>query len=164
MNEEEVIYLLKILEVALIASVKFALAPFEAERYGFSFRDSMLITTSGGITGILAFTFIGQGISYGWKKLKSVFKRRAAARTEPKKLFTGTNKLIVRIKMKFGLIGLAVTTPSIISIPVGTIVINHFYRKKGRNIALLILSLLAWSVALNGLAQYLKLSQYLHVN
>jgi|CXWL01.1.fsa_nt_gi hypothetical protein len=164
MSEEEIIYLLKILEVALIASVKFLLAPFEAERYGFNFRDSFIITTSGGLAGIIAFTFIGDAIKYGWKKIKNLFKRKSKRDGEPKKKFTRGNKLIVKIKMKYGLIGLVITTPSIISIPVGTIVINHFYKKKLRNISLLILSLLIWSILLNGLAQYLKLSQYLHVN
>ncbi|TAL60867.1 MAG: hypothetical protein EPN85_06285 [Bacteroidetes bacterium] len=162
MNEEEVIYLLKILEIALIASVKFVLAPFEAERYGFNFRDAFLITTSGGITGIIAFTFVGQAISYGWKMVKGVFKKRSARQNSPKKIFTRSNRFIVRIKMRFGLIGLAITTPAVISIPFGTIVTNHFYRKKMRNALILILSVIIWSLVLNGLAQYLKLSQYLH--
>ncbi len=161
MNEEGVLFLLKILEVALLASVKFALSPFEAERYGFNFRDAFLVTTSGGMIGILAFTFIGDGIAYGWKKLKGVFRRKGEPEKAEKKKFTSGNKLIVRVKMRYGLIGLAIVTPSIISIPVGSIVINHFYRKKGRNITVLIVSLLLWSLLLNGLAQYLKLSQYL---
>jgi len=163
MSEEEVIYLLKILEVGLLASVKFLLAPFEAERYGFNFRDAFLITTTGGITGIIAFTFIGHGIAYGWKKIKEIFKKKTTSLPEPTKKFTRTNKFIVKIKMNFGLWGLVITTPSMISIPVGAIVINHFYRKKIRNVMLLILSLLAWSILLNGLAQYLSLSQYLHL-
>jgi len=164
MSEETIIYLLKILEIGLIASIKFLLAPFEAERSGFNFQNSFLITTTGGITGIVAFTFIGHGISYGWKKFKGFFKGRNETLKKEKKKFTTSNKLIVRIKMRYGLIGLAIITPAIISIPVGTIVINHFYRRKFRNITFLIISLLAWSLFLNGLAQYLRLSQYLHVN
>ena len=162
MHEADVIYLLKILEVALIASVKFLLAPFEAERYGFNFKDSFLITTGGGIAGIIAFTFIGHAITYSWKKLKGLFKKKSALEVKSKRKFTSSNKLIVRIKMRYGLIGLIITTPSVISIPVGTIVIHHFYRKKVRNVLLLTVSLLVWSVILNGLAQYLQLSQYLH--
>lgn len=164
MNEEEIIYLLKILEIGLIASIKFLLAPFEAERNGFNFQNSFLITTSGGVIGIIAFTFIGGGITYMWKKIKAIFKKKIPATIKEQKKFTRSNKLIVRIKIRYGLIGLAIITPAIISIPVGTIVINHFYRKKMRNIAILFLSLLAWSLTLNGLAQYLKLSQYLHIN
>ena len=161
MNEDEIIYLLKILEVAIIASIKFAIAPFEAERYGFSFRDSFLITAGGGIAGVLAFTFIGEGLSFGWKKLKGMFKNRKVSEGGSLKKFTSGNRFIVRVKMRFGLLGLVLTTPSLISIPFGTIVINHFYRKKIRNLLFLIISLLGWSLILNGIAQYLKLSQYL---
>ena len=161
MSEDEVLYLLKILEVALIASLKFALSPFEAERYGFNFRESFLITTGGGLAGIVAFTFIGKALSFGWKKLKGFFRKRTAEQTAPKPKFTRSNKLIVRIKMRYGLIGLALTAPSLISIPIGTVVINHFYRKKWKNILALSLSLLFWSLIFNWLAQYWKLSQYL---
>ena len=161
MNQEEVIYLLKILEVALIASVKFLLAPFEAERYGFNFRDAFLITTAGGIIGILIFSLIGDILAYGWKKLIRFFKGPLRKEEKPAKKFTRTRRFAVGIKMRFGLLGLVITTPSIISIPIGSFVIHRFYRKKFRNILFLIASLIFWSLALNGLAQCLKLSQYL---
>lgn len=161
MSEEEIIYFLKILEVLLIASVKLVLAPFEAERYGFNFRDAFLITTSGGLTGILAFTFIGQGIAYGWKKIKGLFQSKEKILGKTRKKFTISNKMTVRIKMRFGLVGVALITPSLISIPVGTLVINHLYKKKLKNIITLTLSVVFWSMILNTVAQYLKLSQYL---
>ncbi len=65
---DNVIHLLKILEVALIAGVKFVFAPFEAERQGFNFGEALLISVAGGIFGIIAFTFIGDAIAYGWRK------------------------------------------------------------------------------------------------
>jgi hypothetical protein len=164
MDEGDIFQLLKIIEIGLIASIKFLFAPFEAERNGFDFQNSFLITTSGGIIGIIVFTFVGRGITYSWKKASAFFKKKNQTEVEGKKIFTRGNKLIVRIKIKYGLIGLSIITPAIISIPVGTIVINHFYRKKMQNVIALIFSLLAWSILLNGLAQYLKLSQYLHVN
>ncbi|MFI5163883.1 MAG: hypothetical protein ACHQHP_01405 [Bacteroidia bacterium] len=159
---EDVIHLLKILEVALIASIKFLIAPFEAERYGFNFKDSFLITTSGGITGILIFSLVGEVIAYGWKKFKYFFQKHLQSESKPKNKFTWTRKFIIQTKIKFGLAGLIITTPSIISIPIGSFVIHRFYKKKkGRNILLLIISLIFWSLILNGVAQYLKLSQYL---
>ena len=161
MNQEEVIYLLKILEVGLISGVKFLIAPFEAERYGFNFKEAFIITTTGGIIGIIVFTFVGEAIAFGWRKLVRIFKK--PSKEKPKKIFTRDRKRVVSIKMRFGLLGLAITTPSIISIPVGIFVTNRFYRKKGRNILLHILSLVIWSALLNGLAQYLQLSQYLHL-
>jgi len=158
---EEVIYFLKVLEVGLIASVKFLIAPFEAERQGFNFYQSFIITTSGGTIGIVSFTFIGDLIAYGWKKLLGLFRKPLLDDAPPKKKFTLTKKFIVRVKMKLGLLGLIIITPSIISIPIGTFVTHRFYRKKMRNILFLVISLIIWSLALNGIAQYLELSQYL---
>ena len=163
MNEADVIYLLKILEIGLIASLKFVLAPFEAERYGFNFRESFLITTAGGITGILLFSLLGEIIAFGWRKLLNFFKRPLKKEEKPPKKFTRAKRFAVRIKMRFGLLGLVITTPSVISIPIGSFVIHRFYRKKFRNILFLIASLILWSFILNGLAQYLKLSQYMHL-
>jgi hypothetical protein len=163
MNEENVFYLLKVLEIGLIASLKFLIAPFEAERYGFNFRESFLITTTGGIIGIFVFSLLGEIIAFGWKKLINFFKRPLGKEEKKPKKFTSAKKIAVRIKMKFGLIGLVLITPAIISIPIGTFVIHRFYRKMIRNILLLILSLIMWSFILNGIAQYLKLSQYLHL-
>ena len=163
MTEADVIYLLKILEIGLIASIKFAFAPFEAERYGFNFRESVLITTTGGIIGILLFSLLGEIIAFGWKKVLNFFKRPLRKEEQPPKKFTRAKRFAVQIKMRFGLLGLVVTTPSVISIPIGSFVIHRFYRRKARNILLLALSLVLWSFILNGLAQYLKLSQYLHL-
>lgn len=168
MDQSDVIYLLKIVEIGLIASVKFLIAPFEAERYGFNFRDSFLITTSGGIIGIVVFSILGEIIAYSWKRILNFFKqswgkRKLVQETSQGKKFTWSKRFAVRIKIRFGLTGLVITTPSIISIPIGTFIIHRFYRKKIRNIFLLILSLIIWSFILNGLAQYLKLSQYLHI-
>lgn len=161
MDNEDAIYLLKIIEVGLLASVKFVLSPFEAERQGFNFRDAFLITTSGGILGVIAFTYIGDALVYGWKKFTGLFKSHKDKK--PGKKFTWTSKLTVRIKMKFGLLGLAITTPCLISIPVGTFMTHRFYRKKMRNVLFIITSLLIWSVLLNGLAQYISLSEHIHL-
>ena len=79
------------------------------------------------------------------------------------KKFKWSTRFIIKTKMRFGLFGVALITPSMISIPVGTFLIHRFYRGKGRNIFVLFISLLLWSVALNLLAQYLKLSQYMHL-
>lgn len=155
--DDSVIEFLKILEIALIASLKFAVAPFVAEAQDFNFIKAFAVTTAGGIGGIIAFTFIGEIIVYGWKRFISLFKKPSSA---PKKKFTWSKKFIVRTKMKFGITGIALITPAIISIPVGTFVAHRFYRKKWRNVFVLVMAVIFWGLVLNGVAQYLKLSQY----
>ncbi|HEY4800094.1 MAG TPA: hypothetical protein VII99_13525 [Bacteroidia bacterium] len=158
---DDVIHLIKILEVALIAGVKFAFAPFEAERQGFNFKEAFLITTAGGIFGILTFFLLGEMIAYGWKKMVRWFEKPMHLEKKPVKKFTWTKKFIVRTKMKFGLAGLAIVTPSIISIPIGSLVIHKLYRNRMKSILLIILSLICWSLLLNTIAQQLALSQYI---
>lgn len=157
----------KIGALILMAATKFLFAPAFSEYLGYNFSKSFFLTTSGGAVGILAFTYIGDWLVAGWRKsttaVKGIFVRRdpnAVIPLPPK--FTRTNRFIVRIKARFGLIGLALITPCLISIPIGTFVINRFYRKKWKILAALFGALLFWSLLLNGLAQALKLSQYLN--
>lgn len=158
---------LEIFEVGLIASVKFLFAPFEAERYNFSFVESFAITTIGGLIGIFAFYYAGTKIVSWWRHsmalIKSIFVRKPAAVIEqkPRRKFTRTKRFVIRIKMKFGIIGIAFITPCLISIPIGTIVGANFYRKKRGVMLYFVGSLILWSLILNGIAQYLKLSQYI---
>src|ERR1051325_3212498 len=113
--DEHVLHWLKVLEVALIASVKFVLAPFEAERYHFDFKQAFLITTAGGIIGVFIFTFIGEMIAYGWRKMVNFFRKPLGKEDKPRRKFTWLHKFIIRTKMNFGLFGIVITTPLIIS-------------------------------------------------
>jgi hypothetical protein len=169
MDAEEIKHWLKIAEVFLLASVKFLFAPFEAERYGFNFGQSFLITTSGGFVGIFAFYFAGANITNWWKKVtsafKSVFLRRPAEAFNrlPPKNFTRSRRFIAWVKIRFGLFGIAFITPCIISIPIGTIIATDLFRKRKPVLLYLSASLLFWSLVLNGLAQWLQLSQYIPI-
>src|SRR5438128_2048584 len=108
MNSLSVAHWLKILEVGLIASVKFLFAPFEAERYHFSFGESFLVTTIGGLIGIFVFYYAGFNVIYWWRHLialvKSIFVRKPVALIEQKhrKIFTRGRRFVIGIKMKFG--------------------------------------------------------------
>lgn len=169
MAEIDIAHWLKITEVGLIASVKFLFAPFEAERYNFSFGEAFLVTTIGGLIGIFTFYYAGTKITTWWRHIvaliKSVFMRKPAAVIEqkPRKNFTRSRRFTIRVKMRFGLFGIAFVTPCIISIPIGTMIAGNFYRKKKGVLLYFIVSLLLWSLILNGLAQYLRLSQYITI-
>jgi hypothetical protein len=166
-NTEEVTHWLKIAEVALISSVKFLFAPFEAERQGMAFGEAFLITTAGGVIGILVFYFAGALIAAWWghivARVKSFFTRRPISdfEGENKRIFTRGNKRIIKIKKKFGLAGIAFVTPCLISIPIGTLVAVTFYRKRKPVLLYLMISLVLWSLLLNYIAQLIALSQYM---
>lgn len=155
MDQEEIFYLLKHLEVFLLASIKFFLSPFEAERYGFGMMRAIAVTSAGGITGVFAFTYIGDLLFWMWRRFISLL--RGKSYSENPKKFTPLRRLAVRIKRATGIWGLAMTTPVLLSIPVGTIITHGFYRKRGRNILILCMAVLLWSVVLNFSVQHLSI-------
>lgn len=84
---------------------------------------------------------ISAGIFYFLSELfmimshKKIAKKREAAALNgiefiEKKKFTRTNKFVVRIKMKLGIIGISFLGPLLLSVPIGTIVTAKFYGKK----------------------------------
>ena len=97
-ESEGLTHWLHILEVALISSVKFLLAPFEAERQGMDFGEGFLVTTGGGTIGIFVFYYAGALIAAWWghnvAKVKSFFTRRPISdfEGENKRIFTRGNK------------------------------------------------------------------------
>ncbi len=166
MGEFDIIYFLEILEVTLISAVKFVLAPFEAERYHFNFWKATFITSIGGWIGVFFFYYAGVKFLVWWQHgvalLKSFFIKKSI-QSKKKKVFTRSSRFIIRIKMRFGIIGIAFITPSLISIPIGSIVAANFYKKKKGVLLYFIISVFIWSLVINGIAQLLKLSQYVTI-
>jgi hypothetical protein len=167
MADADAVFWLKCLEVALIASVKFLLAPFEAERQGFGMMQSLVITTLGGLTGIAAFLFAGDALFAGWRHLKalflSVFSKKTTDQIErkmPKKV-KPEGRIIQYVRTRFGLAGITFVTPCIISIPIGTLIAAGLYRSKMKIFMYSGFWLICWSLLLNYAAQYLELSRFL---
>jgi len=130
----------KILSTIALSGVKhtFGGVPLAAG-YGFSYLEIAIYCTIGGIAGSIAFMFFQSGIEYAWRK---IFPSK-----KPKRTFTWKNKLIVRVKLRFGLIGIAFITPPLLSIPVGTMIASSLWKKKGRVLTALTLSVIFWSFA-----------------
>ena len=135
----------EILVLALTASVKYLYTPPIILGLGYSFWETLFIMLAGGLAGILAWYFAGgllmQGLSWIGGKIwpKS---------NKPKKKFSRKNKFIVRTKARWGLIGLAVITPCIISIPIGTLLAVRYFRNDWRTLPYLLISTVAWAVVL----------------
>lgn len=135
----------QIIGLFLLSSTKFLFAPSSVVAAGFSFFETLLITTLGGWFGVLIFYYFGRIlidlILRGFIKIKN-------GPPKEKKTFTFTNKLIVRTKAKYGLIGLALITPVIISIPVGSIIAARYFSRTRGTIYYLFMSVLFWSLVL----------------
>ena len=136
-------YFLKIISVFLLATVKFFYTPLYAYLTGLSLTTAIITINLGGITSFLFFYYISHFIIISTKYVKPVavkvtpnpwlekIRMRRKRRTEskkPRKRFTRRNRFIVRLR-KAGVWAVIITTPSLLSIPVGAFLIRKYYRR-----------------------------------
>ena len=165
----------KIILVILLSSVKFVAGPpfaYFDQRYNFSFLETVLYCVTGGMLGVLVFTFFSLQIFRAWNwlvhKFKSLFNKKEIF-SEPvvdvevdiqvkyeyidnkKKLFTKRNRRIVKVWKKYGLVGIAFLTPVILSIPIGTVVANSLVSDRKKIFLYMFVSVLFWSVLMTTL-------------
>lgn len=134
--------------IALLAcSVKFAVAyPSAIVGFGFSFPEAVLFGVAGGGLGVLAFTYAGQAIVRFYDCLLARFRKKKKPR--PKRIFTPGRRRLVRIRRRFGLWGIALLSPVLISIPIGCLVAVRFYSDRGRILRTMMAAVTFWSVVM----------------
>ena len=144
----------KILFVILFSSVKFILVPpLAIIEYKFPVWNAILFTSIGGAIGVLVFYFLSKELLLAWNILKAFLRRYQKRRHHHKHhhnkpVFTKFSRRMVRLKNRWGLYGLAIITPCILSIPIGTFIATQFFPGK-RTIFLLCGSVVLWSIILN---------------
>ena len=136
----------------LFSSFKFAATfPLVIIQYEFSFLETILWTNVGGILGVCFFAFLSEKLLAWWKRLFRRSNRKILEdEQQVKKIFTRRNRRIVRIKQKYGLIGIALITPFLLSIPVGVFLMVRHYRSSKLKFLYLIAANLIWSVIYTG--------------
>jgi len=118
--------------------------PAAVALFKFNFWKSICISCAGGITSTVIFTYTSEQILNFWNRLKERwFKKHSHPRT-----FTRTNRLVVKVKRRFGLLGIALLSPILLSIPVGAFLGERFYRDKRKVIIYLSGSVIFWSITL----------------
>lgn len=139
----------EIVSVFLLSSVKFVFGGVPlALGLGFSFFKAVTVTTLGGFTGILFFVFLSEKLIANVKKLK---EKKQALRHDQQhpKIFTRKNKLIIKVKRRFGLVGIALLTPFLLSIPLGCYLAVRYFKNKQKVITYMFASILFWSIAVS---------------
>ncbi len=133
-----------IIGVFLLSAVKFFGAPPLAYYvYGFSYWETILVCSLGGVFGVCLFFFFGTKII---KFFPNFFKPISKKR----KIFTKKNKFYVKLIKKYGLIGIAFFSPILISIPVGAFLAARFFANNKMVVLLyFFLSVLFWSFVIS---------------
>ncbi len=151
---------LKILIVFAVSSIKFLIAPALSFSMGLNFLQTFLSTTSGGITGVVIFFFLSRWLLllyaryfvFYTRKIKKNFYGFLKLEVPveiPARKFTRRNRFIIKIVRKYGLAGIVVLTPVILSIPIGTFLATRFYASNRYLLVYLISSVLFWSLIMS---------------
>lgn len=139
---------LQLILVLILSGTKFLTAPVTSLNLGFSFLQTLLITTVGGVLGVAFFVFLSEGLIKLTERVKAAIRGDKPA--PKKKFFSRKNRLIVHLVREYGLLGLAVVTPTILSIPVGTfLATRYFHHDRKRIFKYLFASVVFWSVVIS---------------
>jgi uncharacterized membrane protein len=133
----------EIFSVILTSSVKFFAGPILAKSLGFSYLNTVIVSSVGGVVGVFVFFNLGTRIVNFFPNFFKPIKKK-------KRVFTKKNKFFVNVIRNYGLFGLSIFTPVLISIPVGAFLAARFFQNQ-KNTALLIMSIsvLLWSVSIS---------------
>lgn len=136
--------LLKLGSIFLLSTVKFFIMLFSARPMGFSFIEAFLTITSGGLFGVIAFYYLSGVIIKLLSKIKVLQVK--PSKEKAKKVFSRRNKIIVKLKIRYGLYGLAILTPALLSIPVGVFIIRKYYSRNKMALPIACLAIILWSI------------------
>lgn len=134
-------FFLEILFLLVFAAVKFVFAAgYLIVDKGFPYPQTVLILFCGGTLGVVVFYYFSSWVNQ--------FINRLIKPNKPRKLFTKKNRNIVKIKVKYGVYGIAFLSPVLISIPIGCFFASRFFLNKKSTIFILIGGVLFWSLTL----------------
>lgn len=166
----------KALQLMLISSFKFFFAIPISYKMKFDFLQTVVFTSTGGIAGVFIYFYLSSWILWLYRKyLKKYYLKtrnflfswlivflkriRKKQKKKNKRIFTRRNKLIVKVKRKWGLWGIAFFTPILLSIPLGTFLATKYYAKRNVKSILISLSIaiISWSIILSGFISFFKI-------
>jgi hypothetical protein len=122
-----------ITSVFFIATVKFLFSPITGLATKLSYFETLVAAISGATISSLLFYFGAELLMAASRKKKLKKENDAIQKGIPlkqKKKFTRGNKMIIKLKRSFGKIGVCFVAPSLLSIPIGTIIVAKFYGKE----------------------------------
>ena len=135
---------MKELTIIFFSTWKFA-ATFPVAIYvmEMSFTETLIYTNIGGFLGALASVYFSRFLIHIWN---TYWPEKLKFRRKKRRIFTKRNRRFVKIKSNYGLIGIVMLSPVILSIPIGSFLTVRYYGNSIRNFLFLIAGQLFWSV------------------
>ena len=134
-----------ILLFLVLAGTKLLLAPGIMLASGQGFLETIIVTYAGGVMGATVFYYFGVAIFGWWDELVGNSKKK-------KMVFSSKARAMVKVKIRYGIIGIAVLAP-IISIPVSALIVAKFFPGKHKVVGIYALVLIPISIGLTFLSE-----------
>jgi hypothetical protein len=130
---------------------------------GLGFFETLFILWAGGVFGFFAFYYISNILILTARILKPIiikhtpesalnrlrsWKQKRAIRRKGKRKFSKRNKLVVKTRKKYGLWGICLLTPVLLSIPLGAFLLRKYYHTDKKAIPVMVLSILVEGVVI----------------
>lgn len=137
--------------------IKFLFTPFGGPAARLTFFETYFSCVAGALLSATIFYFASEFFMMRAHK-KRILIREEAIRNgielPYKKKFTKMNKFIVRMKIRFGIFGIAMYAPLFLSVPIGSIVTAKFYGKEKKTFPIIVLGLFVNGLITTGLAYF----------
>jgi hypothetical protein len=147
-------YFFIIINLFLLATVKFFYTPISAFLLGLNLFEGMIITIAGGLFGfvffynlsyiiILSFQYfkplIRKFTPPGLKHKYRIWKLKLKNNKINRKKFTKRNRFIVKTRTTYGKWGIMLLTPVFLSIPLGAFLLRKYYSEQKNTLPLSLL-------------------------
>jgi len=149
----------KIIQVFLLATVKYVITFPYALLIGLDFQQTLIAVTLGGIAGFFFFYHLSGFVSK-WFHLRKPFLRKHIPlpirlkyrqlivwrkKLTGERVFSKRNRFIAGFRAKFGLFGIVILSPIVLSIPIGAFLLNKYYSKHKMAKPYMVLSIVSWT-------------------
>ncbi len=130
----------QILLIFFLSVIKYGFGLFTAVNSNVGLWQSILTNLVGGAVGVFLFTYFGAAIKTWWL-------RKKYGDSKPKK-FTKWNRFQIFLKDRFGLVGIAIFSPIILTIPIGVILALQITNNKKKIFFFIYGGCILWSFAI----------------
>ncbi|MCX7728318.1 MAG: hypothetical protein N2203_02495 [Bacteroidia bacterium] len=132
-----------LLPILLLCSAFFKMGmPLIVLYFRFDFFYSFVFAVGSGFAGSMVYTYFSHYIILWWNAMSKQWKKNK------QRIFTSQNRVIIKVKRKFGLTGIALLSPILLSIPLGAFLGKKFFKDNQKVILYLNASILFWFLVL----------------
>jgi len=132
--------IIQIILFGLLAASKLLLAPAAMLAAGYHPIPVMIITYTGALLGSTMFYYFGVAIFNWWDRITGADKKA-------KFIFSKKSRAMVKVKVRYGIIGLASLSP-IISVPISAFIVAKFFPGRNKVVGIYAIVLIPISVGL----------------